>query len=555
MNDQRRRPRNLVIGGFMGTGKSTVGRLCAERLGLPFFDTDAIIEQEEGMSIAEIFKRRGEAHFRWLERQLAQRLAAQRGAVIATGGGMMADAEARTALLQDAVGVCLTATPEVIHARVGGDRAGETRPLLRTPEPIATIRHLLRERAVHYATLPYHVDTTALTPEQVAERVCAIYQRDWQHIHVDILRAHAHYTIVLGEGVMDSLGYLLAGRGWHPPFAIVTDNHVAPHYAERVRIALEEAGMHAFVHVMPAGEASKTLAHVEAMYRTFSAQGMERRSAVIALGGGVVGDAAGFAAATFLRGVPFVQVPTSLLAMADASIGGKVGVDTAFGKNLVGAFKQPNLVVADLAALHTLPLQEWRCGMAEIVKAALLAGGDSYDRLRATLLGDSPLQPGDHERLLPLLVDAIQLKRAIVQEDPFEELDKRAWLNLGHTFAHALEAWSQYRVRHGEAVALGLVCALRLSQAMGLCDAQWVEEGIALLRAVGLPTSLREMRTELEDITFDSAQIYALMQQDKKRQAGRVRFVLLRAPGNVLLSEAPPTLVQHALEALNRDDT
>ncbi|MCS7087784.1 MAG: 3-dehydroquinate synthase [Thermoflexales bacterium] len=551
---ERRLPlRNLVIGGFMGTGKSTVGRLCAAQLGLPFFDTDAIIEQEEGMPIAEIFARRGEAHFRWLERQLAARLAAQQGAVIATGGGMMMDAEARARLLDNAVGVCLTAAPEVVFARVGGEHAGEARPLLRTSDPLATIRNLLRERASHYAALPYHVDTTALSPEQVADRVCAIYRREWMRIPVNIPRAHAHYAVVLGDGVLDSLGYLVAGRGWHAPFAIVTDDQVGAHYAARAQAALQEVGIQSFVHVMPAGEESKTLAHVEAMYHAFSKQGMERRSAVIALGGGVVGDAAGFAAATFLRGVPFVQVPTSLLAMADASIGGKVGIDMPFGKNLVGAFKQPDLVVADLGMLHTLPAREWRCGMAEIIKAAFIAGGEAYARLRETLLHDG-LHPGDLDRLLPLLADAIQLKRAIVQEDPFEEHDKRAWLNLGHTFAHALEAWSQYRLKHGEAVALGLVCALRLSNAMGLCTAQLVEEGIALLRAVGLPTASREVQTLIGNSLFDAEAVHAFMWQDKKRRGGRLRFVLLRAPGDVLLDEAPPALVRQVLEALNHDD-
>jgi shikimate kinase/3-dehydroquinate synthase len=543
MND-----RNLILAGFMGSGKSAVGRLCAERLGMDFLDTDQEIARRAGMPIPEIFERCGEAYFRAQERALVAELSARRGCVVATGGGMVVDDENRAALLASGMVVCLTAAPEVIVQRVGGDSAAQHRPMLRGGDVAGRVAQLLRERAPKYAQLHYHVDTSQRSPDEVAEIVCALYAREQARIPVAIPSAGARYDVVIGEGLLDGLGFMLAGRGWSSPFALVTDAVVGEQLAGRAQRALARAGLEAFVHFMPAGEAGKTLASVEAMYRAFSAHGMERGSAVIALGGGVVGDTAGFAAATFLRGVPFVQVPTTLLAMADASIGGKVGVDTEFGKNLVGAFKQPELVVADVGALRTLPVRELRSGLAEVIKAGLLSGGERYDRLRRFILqgAASGLTMGE------VLADAVHLKRMIVEADPFER-DRRALLNLGHTFGHGIEAWSDFRLRHGEAVALGLVCAARLSQAMGLCADALVEEVIGLLRAAGLPVSLGEVADLLEGHVFDEARIWRYMMSDKKKRAGKLRFVLLRAPGDALVcDQVDERPARQALRSINR---
>jgi len=540
--------RNLILAGFMGSGKSTVGRLCAQQLGMGFIDTDEEIARREGMSIPEIFARCGEAYFRACERRLADALRAQRGCVIATGGGMIADDEVRATLLASGTAVCLTASPEVIVQRVGGESAAQARPMLRGGDVASRVVQLLRERAPKYAQLHYHVDTSQRSPSQVADLVCELYVREQARIPVVIPAAGARYDVVIGDGVLDALGFMLAGRGWSSPVAVVTDAIVGEYVAVRALRALERAGLEAFLHVVPPGEANKTLASVEAMYRAFSAHGMERTSPVIALGGGVVGDVAGFAAATFLRGVPLVQVPTTLLAMADASIGGKVGVDTDFGKNLVGAFKQPELVVADVGLLETLPARERRAGLAEIIKAGLLSGGERYDRLRRFVLQG----PHGGPTISDILADAIHLKRAIVQADPFER-DQRALLNLGHTFGHGIEAWSGFRLRHGEAVSLGLVCAVRLSHAMGFCDAALVEEVVGLLRAAGLPTSLAEVRDVLADCAFDEAHIWGYMMSDKKKRAGKLRFVLLRAAGDAFVcDQVDEHLARQALRSINR---
>lgn len=557
---------NLILAGFMGAGKSAAGRLCAQRLNLRFIDADAEIEKREGMRIPHIFAAKGEAHFRALERALAEEIAQQEGCVVATGGGMIVNDNIRNMLLRNGIGVCLTATPEVILRRVGGEAGAQNRPMLRPISDGQTVQQriaeLLRQRAPAYAQMHYRVDTAQHTAQQVAGILAEIYVAEHARIHVQTAPQStmtAGYDIVIGDGVLDHLGYLLAGKGWAQPFAIVSDSIVSSWHGGRVSLALKRAGIEAFIHTMPAGEAHKNLASIEDMYRKFSERSLERNSAVVALGGGVVGDSAGFAAATYLRGVPFVQAPTSLLAMADSSIGGKTGVDTIFGKNLVGAFKQPDLVVIDTNCLLTLPIRELRCGMAEIVKAALITGGAPHERMRAWLRA-APMAQAEpfHEGsdgwvtsdLINSLVDAILLKRQIVEEDPFEQ-GKRAWLNLGHTFGHGIEAWSGFKLKHGEAVSLGMVCAMRLSQTMELCSCEDAEEAVELLRLVGLPTSMHEARQLADGLTFDADAIWRMMQSDKKKHAGKLRFVLMRRPGDVFVCDSvEPHMAMAALNSL-----
>ncbi|HEY3290963.1 MAG TPA: 3-dehydroquinate synthase [Anaerolineae bacterium] len=509
----------LILAGFMGAGKSTIGQLCARQLGYEFVDADDVIVARAGASIPAIFEQKGEAYFRGLEAALVQELSQRRDTVIATGGGMIVDRTNRHALLKAGICVCLTASPEALLARVDAD----TRPVLRGGDPRDRIMQLLIDRAPAYRELHYTVDTTSASVDDTASRVLALYRAELTRIPVRM--AGASYDIVFGEGVIDQLGFALAGRGWNAPFAIVSDDIVGPLHAMRVQAALRCANINAFVHYMPAGESHKTLQSVEGIYRALSEHGVERDSAVIAVGGGVVGDVAGFAAATYLRGVPFVQVPTSLLAMADSSIGGKTGVDTDFGKNLVGAFKQPDLVVMETQFLQTVPLNEMRSGYAEIVKAALISGGEAYDRVRTGVsLIAHPAGKVD-AKLVATLLDAIELKRSVVEEDPYEK-GRRALLNLGHTFGHGIEVWSRFTIKHGEAVALGMVCAVRLSLALGLCAAALVEDVMGLLDEAGLPTSL-------PDIDVDA--VWQLMQSDKKKRGGYLRFIALRSPGDVLI--------------------
>jgi len=555
----------LILAGFMGTGKTTVSRLCAQRLDLPFIDADAEIELREGMSIPHIFERHGEAYFRQREREFAAEIAQRGGCVVATGGGMVVDDDSRTILLSSGVCVCLVATPEAILKRVGGEAAAQKRPMLTGENVTARITQLLQDRSPKYAHFHYHLDTSERTAGEVAELVADIYAAEKARTPVNIPEARARYDIVVGDGVLDQLGFMLTGKGWNAPYAIVSDTNVSSHHGQRAIQALKRAGLSGCMHIMHPGEAHKTLASVEAMYRAFSTYGLERNSPVIALGGGVVGDVAGFAAATYLRGVPFVPVPTTVLAMADSSVGGKVGVDTSFGKNLVGAFKQPDLVVMDMGTLRTLPIRELRCGMAEVVKSALLVGGAPYMRLvswlNAAPLSNIKAAPGGlgnaHAAgswvtgdLIDATVDAFLMKRDIVQADPFER-GRRAVLNLGHTFGHGIEAWSAFQIQHGEAVSLGMVCAARLSQSLGVCSQADAQGVIELLRLVGLPTSMPDVYRFTQGLSFDGDKIWQTMQADKKKRAGKLRFVLLRAPGDVIVSEdVSETLARSALASL-----
>ena len=538
--------RNLILAGFMGVGKSTVGRLCAEQLGYAFVDTDLEIERREGMSIPQMFARKGEAYFRAREAELTQEIAGLEKLVVATGGGMIVNDANRAVLLGAGVCVALTASADEILQRLGPEAAAR-RPMLQGGKPEARVAQLLKERAPKYAELHYHVETSGLSLIQVAERVIELFGCERERIAVKVpgtsaigiaSARHLSYDIVMGHGLLDQVGLILAGRGYSS-VAIVADENTGRLFGERVMKALKQVGLCSIVHIMPAGEHAKHLQTVEGIYKALAEHGLDRGSAVLALGGGVVGDVAGFAAATYLRGLPFVQVPTSLLAMADSSIGGKVGVDTQFGKNLVGAFKQPEMVVIDLDCLNSLPDVELRCGLAEIIKAGLIKGGNTWLQmtndnvaLKPGLMTDRHWSRLDSRLVIGHLIAAIHLKREVVEEDPYEK-GRRALLNLGHTFGHGLEAWSQFEIKHGEAVSLGMVCAVRASQQLGFCDAALVEETLAVLQQVGLPVDLTSFAT-LPALDVDA--VWRIMQSDKKKASGQLRFILIRKPGECFIS-------------------
>lgn len=335
------------------------------------------------------------------------------------------------------------------------------------------------------------------------------------------------YSIHIESGGLKSLGDRIASSGNQSgQHVVVTNPTLHALYAERLQAVLADTS----IVLMPDGERYKTLATVEALYGDFITAGLDRSGAVIAFGGGVVGDAAGFAAASYMRGVDFVQVPTSLLAMVDSSVGGKVGVDLPQGKNLVGAFKQPSLVLIDPDLLKTLPAREWRCGMAEVIKHGLLAD--------PVLLDPALYTP---ERAAELVERAVQVKIAVVERDPYEK-GERAHLNLGHTFGHAIEQVTQYAWPHGEAVAVGLVAALRLSYTLNHCDAALVDQVETLLAEVGLPTRAPGL---------DAEALYAAMSTDKKWISGQARFILLRGIGQPFIArDVPQSAVTDVLQSL-----
>ncbi len=514
---------NIVITGFMGTGKSKVGLEVARRLGREFVDMDPLIEQRVGMTIPEVFAQRGEGFFRQQERQLCQELAQRRGLVIATGGGALIPEENRQALGTSGLLVCLTGDVEEILQRLA---QVEDRPLLEVADRRQRIETLLTERREAYSHIPHQIDTTGLTVEQVAERVIELLVEK-----IAVRTPTGSYVIHLGNGLLRWVGELARERGLQGRAALVTNPTVGKLYAPTIIKSLRKAGLEPVVCQVPDGEAYKTLDSVCSLYDQFIEGGLDRYSAVLALGGGVIGDLAGFAAATYMRGVPLVQLPTTLLAMVDASMGGKVAVDHPRGKNLIGAFKQPELVVIDPLALTTLDEAEKRSGWAEVIKAGVIGSPGLFEHLEER--GDEPS--------LPVIAEAIRVKVAIVEEDPYEK-GRRAVLNLGHTFGHALEVLSGFTLRHGEAVSVGIMAAARTAVALGLCDETVEGRLAALLQRFGLPTRYEG---------YEPREIWEAMATDKKRQGKKLRFVLPRAVGQVVVTdEVPKAVVLEVLERL-----
>ena len=343
------------------------------------------------------------------------------------------------------------------------------------------------------------------------------------------------YDIHIGDGTLDHIGGVMrmGGVPEGSRVAVVSNPVVAPLYAARVQASLRSAGLEPFMCAIPDGEPfGKTLATVAALYDQCLAGGLDRGDTLLALGGGVTGDAAGFAAATFMRGVRFVQVPTTLLAMVDASVGGKTGVDLPQGKNLVGAFKSPWLVMMDPETLLTLQVQELRSGLAEMIKHGVIGDPKLFAELESG--------QGDNEagRLAERIARALRVKMAVVEEDPFEE-GRRAVLNLGHTVGHALEQLSHYVLRHGEAVSIGLVAAARIAVELGRAETALPDRLERVLSRHGLPVRCPPLEADV---------ILAAMAHDKKKQGRALRWVLPRAIGDVeITADVPPQVVRSVL--------
>ena len=518
--------RNLVITGFMGTGKSSVARGVAQALGRPFVDMDELIVRRAEMSIPEIFRQQGESAFRQRERALCEELSAQEGLVIATGGGALVDPDNRELMGRNGCLVCLTCEVDELLYRLKED---DGRPMLWSEEPRQRLCDLLLSRRAAYAEIPHQIDTTYRSLDQVISEVIGLFEANpstWR-----VSTPTGHYQVQLVPGGLAHIGGLLRARGIGSKVVVVSDENVWPLYGSCVLRGLRQSRYTATPIVLPAGEQHKTLDSVRILYDRFVQAGLDRGAAVIALGGGVVTDMAGFAASTFMRGVPLVQVPTTLLGMVDASVGGKVAVDHPKGKNLVGAFVKPLFVMLDPATLDTLPDIEYRAGLAEVIKAGIIGDPDLFASLepKATM-----------PELCWLVRRALQVKIDIVEQDPYER-GQRAVLNLGHTFAHAFEVLADYELNHGLAVSMGIAAAAHLAEGRGLCSADTRERIVSTLSYHHLP------------ITYDAHPpnaVYRAMRADKKSRGGTPRFVLPRGIGNVTFGAAVPA--DQVISALER---
>ena len=466
--------RHLALIGFMGAGKSTLGREAAERVERPFVDVDDLVAAESGDTVAALFARDGEERFREVEEDWAvSMLESGDPSVIALGGGAVESERTRRALREGATTVWLDVPVDDAWER----SRGTARPLAQDEDEF---------RALYERRRPVYQDAAEFVARDVDDVVLAA-----AGVHVRI-------------GAVERLGSLVPGEG---PIALVTDATVAGIHGATAQLAL--GSRLARVHELPAGEEAKTLSVCERLWRQLE---LGRDGTIVALGGGATTDTAGFVAAGHMRGVPWVSVPTTLVGQVDAGIGGKTGVNLPHAKNQVGAFHWPARTVIDPGVLSTLPAHERANGAAEVVKTGLLAGESLWE-----------LPEAEQVRR------AAAYKAAVCLRDP-RERGPRAELNLGHTFAHALEAASDYELPHGRAVALGLLAALRLS---------------------GLPTDVVEERLRPEPVRVDRDRAWAALLRDKKSARGQPRLVLLERPGVPRIGvELPPDEVRAALDAL-----
>lgn len=504
--------RPLVLSGFMATGKSTVGRRVADRLGVPFIDTDEVIARAAGATVPSLFQAEGEGRFRDREYEtILPMLEDGTPRVISFGGGSVTMAKLRHAALERATLVTLEATPESIVARA---RTLAERPNLMARSPLDRTADLLRLRREAYAECHARIATDDVPPDALVDRVLDVAKRDLLAMPLGT----RSYAIELGDGEPENLTAAL--EALRPSSLLVlTDENVQNARGAWLDRALGPLGVARHDIVIPPGEASKHLGTVSTLWEEALRRGVDRDAVVVAFGGGVVGDLAAFVASTLLRGVRCVQIATTLLAMVDSSVGGKTGFDTSAGKNLIGSFFQPSRVILDLEHLETLPARERACGLAEAVKIALACDRPLLASLEATA---SALAAGDRTALRPVVRDAVQAKIRVVRDDE-RETGARALLNLGHTLGHALESAGGYvRLLHGEAVAIGTVLEMRAAAHLGLAPPDLAGHAEDVLLRLGLP--VRASRAEVEAA-------WPFVTSDKKRTGTAVRLPVVTAVG------------------------
>lgn len=551
--------RPLVLTGFMGSGKSSVGRRLAARLGWGFVDLDEVIEARWGCSIPQIFATEGEASFRAAERTLFQGLLQQFGLVIATGGGTLVDPDSLSLALKRARVVWLDSPLEVVLSRVGGDSG---RPLL--AEGLEALRERKAAREPLYARAHVRIDSSRGSALEVADAVaewlagcsglgriravleCPLSERLSTQLEAQTLTVPLGprtYGLELVRGGRHRLGErmrLLFPRAQR--VALISNARVDGLYGDAVRRSLASAGIQAQTLLVPDSEDAKQLSVVGQVLSSLMESRFERQEPLIALGGGVIGDLVGFVASVYLRGVPFVQVPTTLLAQVDSSVGGKTGVNAPFGKNLVGSFYQPAHVLMDAEVLTTLDREDLRAGLAEVVKYGAIRDLGFLEYLEEHV---DALLRCDVEVLEQVILRSCAHKAQVVVRDE-RELGERALLNFGHTLGHVFEALGEFHgLKHGHAVAIGMVFAAQLSVALAGLPAEDALRLERLVRALELPVSA-PTQEDGAPVTVEAC--IERMTRDKKVSQGRVKFVVLERLGQAGLKPLEFSAVAEVLE-------
>jgi len=542
MTQNERPSGNIILVGMMGAGKTTVGKLLARQLGKSFIDSDEEIQRRTGVTIPHIFDVEGEAGFRSRESSVIQELLKQDNIVLATGGGAILSAQNRSMMKQNGVVVYLKSSVHDLWQRTRHDH---NRPLLQTENPRAKLQELHDFRDPLYtaaADVIIHTgkQSVQVLLERLQHRLEELKHMTGNETKIQTLNvglAERSYPIHIGSGLLSRVELLL-------PYIprkraiIVTNSTVAPLYLQQLSEGLSSNGVQVQSITLPDGEQYKSSESLNAIYDALLTARSERSTPLIALGGGVIGDITGYAAATYLRGVPFIQIPTTLLSQVDSSVGGKTGINHPLGKNMIGAFYQPRVVLADTATLDTLPDKELRAGIAEVIKYGLIRDLPFLEWLEANI---EKLLARDTAALQYAIARSCQNKAEVVGADE-RESGERALLNLGHTFGHAIENGMGYGAwLHGEGVAAGTIMAADLSQRLGWLSAQEVARVCKLFERAGLPVIAPKLGAE---------KYLQLMGLDKKVADGKIRFVLLKSLGHaVMTGDVPQALVEQTLEA------
>jgi len=544
---------NIFLVGLMGAGKTTIGRLLARRLDMTFIDSDHEIEARTGATIPWIFEIEGEASFRRREADVIRELTAGSGIVLATGGGAVLDPASRALLSERGTVIYLRASVSSILQRTAHDK---NRPLLQTADPRRKLEDLTAQREPLYREIADMVIDTGrpnvqsmvqtildqLAVDAGRERANAKTTMNEQaSISLNVELGDRSYPIAIGRGLLDDTALLnryIGGAG--SKVAIVTNTTVAPLYLDKIAGPLRAAGREVVPIILRDGEEYKTWESLNEVFDALLANKCDRKTTLVALGGGVIGDMTGFAAATYMRGVPFVQIPTTLLAQVDSSVGGKTGINHPLGKNMIGAFYQPRAVIADTATLDTLPDRELSAGLAEVIKHGAILDAGFFDWIEANI---AKLVARDHAALAHAIARSCEIKADVVARDE-REGGLRAVLNFGHTFGHAIEAGMGYGTwLHGEAVGCGMVMAADLSRRLGLIDDAAVERVRKLVEAAGLPVVAPDLGVD---------RWIELMEVDKKNEGGAIKFILLKPLGSPSITNAPRDQLEATLKACSR---
>lgn len=550
----------------MGSGKTTVGRALAKKLNRRFVDSDHEIEARTGASIPWIFEIEGEDSFRRREAEVIRDLTAQQGIVLATGGGAVLDPQSRAYLQARGTVVYLRASVQNILQRTSHDKS---RPLLQTADPRKRLEELSRLRDPLYREIADIVIDTGrpnvqfmvhmilnhlgLTVPDARSCTSGEYRNNQQQIQHLMQPQMTHtspfspmqlkvdlgsrsYPIIIGQSLLtdsDLIGRHIQGRR----VAVVTNATVAPLYLEPFVQALQTAGKQVLTIILPDGEEHKNWVSLMRIFDALLEAKCDRKTTLIALGGGVIGDLTGYAAASYMRGIPFVQVPTTLLSQVDSAVGGKTGINHPLGKNMIGAFYQPQAVITDTTTLATLPARELAAGLAEIIKVAAIIDAPFFNWIEANI---AHLVARDTHVIAEAIRRSCEIKADVVRQDE-REGGLRAILNFGHTFGHAIESGLGYgKWLHGEAVGCGMVMAADLSYRLGFIDYVSKVRLTALVQAAGLPTVAPDL---------GAARWLELMEVDKKNEDGLIRFILLKPLGKPVIMSVPPDILQATLHA------